>query len=124
MPLMRHCWLCIRVVHCGCDMPLMRHCWLCIRVVHCSCDYAFNETLLVVYVCDSAGSVVPLNSYWSETDGCCVQSVYCRPCRDNEQTTTWLGVQVKALMTNCCPRLQPNQASLQLPLWFCCHALM
>ena len=64
-----------------------------------------------VYVYLAGAAVVPLNCYWSDNDSCCVQSVYCGPCHDNEHTTTWLGVEVKALLANCCPRLQPHQAS-------------
>jgi len=68
-------------------------------------------TVACVYVYLASSAVVPLNSYWSDADSCCVQSVYCRPCHDNEHTTTWLGVEVKALLANCCPRLRPHQAS-------------
>jgi len=53
--------------------------------------------------------VLALNSHWSPADACCVQSVYCRHCHQLG-TTTWLGVQVNAVLANCCPRLQPNQA--------------
>jgi len=54
--------------------------------------------------------MLPLNSYWSEADSCCIQSLYCRRCHVNDHTTTWLGVQVKALLAaHCCPRLQTNQ---------------
>jgi len=64
----------------------------------------------VACVCATAGAALPLNCYWSEPDFCCVQSVYCRPCRDSENTTTWLGVLVKAVRSNCSARLQPNEA--------------
>jgi hypothetical protein len=37
-----------------------------------------------------------VNSYWSDEDGCCVQPLYCRHCT-NERTTTWLGIEIKAL---------------------------
>ena len=68
--------------------------------------------LHIAPVYDAAGAEIPLNSYWSEVDACCIQSVYCRHCADKDRTTTWLGVQVKAVLANCCPRLQLNQASL------------
>lgn len=64
-----------------------------------------NELKLV---CDSTGCVQVNNSYWSETDGCCVQLLFCSSCKEADKSTC-LGAEIKALSKVHTHRLQANQ---------------
>jgi hypothetical protein len=55
---------------------------------------------------------IVLNSYWSDDDGCCIRPVYCLSCQDNDSVCTWLGVEVKAMTPEHCPRIQLGQVWL------------